>query len=317
MQNRMVVVILISALILVVLPTSSEAIPEIDLDQFIGFTTPETIIDPETGQVLIREGTVITKEMIQRLIDMDYINKFRSYIVPVTGVNLNKGNLEILVEDTDLLYANITPTDATFKIVKWTSSASGIVQVSERQDSANMSNISAIVKGISPGTATITVTTLDGNKKASCQVRVLLPVTSISMHPTEANLMPQESLKIQAAVVPAEHTKPGITWESTNAAAATVDQSGFVTARAEGETRIIARSVQDNSITSFCAVTVAVPADLDPSSADNEEAVLQEDTETNDEDEDDDNELDYLLIVLIGTIAIVIILIVVLLVFKR
>lgn len=316
MQNRMVVVILISVLILMVLPAGSEAMPEIDLDQFIGFTTPETIIDPETGQILIREGTVITKEMIQRLIDMDYINKFRSYIVPVAGVSLNKGNLEILVENTDLLYANITPADATFKIVKWTSSAPGIVQVSERQDSTNLSNISAIVKGVSPGTATITVTTLDGNKKASCQVRVLSPVTSITMHPTEATLLPQENLKIQAAVVPAEHTKPGITWESTNAAAATVDQSGFVTARSEGETRIIARSVQDNTITSFCAVTVAAPADLDPAPADNEENGLQDEAELNDEDEDD-SELDYLLIALIGIIALVIILIVVLLVFKR
>lgn len=55
------------------------------------------------------------------------------------------------------------PSNATNKNVSWESSDNTVVTV----------NDSGVIKGIQPGTATITVVTQDGNKTAECQVTVI------------------------------------------------------------------------------------------------------------------------------------------------
>jgi len=82
--------------------------------------------------------------------------------VPVTGVTLNKTNLALTVGGTDTLYATVAPEDATNKAVTWSSSNTNVATV----------NSNGVVSGVSAGTATITVTTVDGNKTANCSVNV-------------------------------------------------------------------------------------------------------------------------------------------------
>lgn len=54
------------------------------------------------------------------------------------------------------------PEDATTKGVEWTTSDEKVAAVDNN----------GLVKGIKPGTATITVTTKDGRKTATCEVEV-------------------------------------------------------------------------------------------------------------------------------------------------
>ena len=81
--------------------------------------------------------------------------------VAVTGVSL-KASTGLIVNGTETLAASVTPDNATNKNVTWSSSNSAVATVSA----------SGEVKGISAGSATITVTTVDGSKTAACAVTV-------------------------------------------------------------------------------------------------------------------------------------------------
>ena len=82
--------------------------------------------------------------------------------VSVTGVSLNTTSLGLVVGGQGTLTATITPANATNQNVIWSSSATGVVTVS-----------GGVVTAVAAGTATITVTTADGNKIATCAVTVV------------------------------------------------------------------------------------------------------------------------------------------------
>ena len=82
--------------------------------------------------------------------------------VPVSGVSLNKDSLALGVGDTETLTATVAPDNATNKAVTWTSSDTSVATV----DAAGK------VTAVGAGTATITVTTQDGNHTAACTVTV-------------------------------------------------------------------------------------------------------------------------------------------------
>ncbi len=279
--------------------SSAEAISESQLRQFIGLSTPEAIRHPQTGEVLIEAGTTITEEMVQGIIDSGWLERYKQYITPVTGVGLSESELTMLIGDTEIIYAYISPRDATFKVVRWVSSDSEVLQVTERRSRTTMSNASATLTALSPGTAVVTAITVDGNRRASCQVQVLVPVRDMNLAPTEATLKPGETLELQAWVEPTEGTNPEITWESTDPAVARVSDWGTVTAGNEGEARVIVRSVQDSTVNAFCAVTVT--------EEEAEEVVA-------DTDEDD---VDYILFAIIGITALALIALVAVLLSKR
>ena len=82
--------------------------------------------------------------------------------VPVTGVTLNRTTANIDQGKTVKLTAAVKPSDATQKGVTFKSSNTAVATVAS----------DGTVKGVKGGTATITVTTKDGNKTASCKVTV-------------------------------------------------------------------------------------------------------------------------------------------------
>ena len=88
--------------------------------------------------------------------------------ITVTGVTLNKTTLTLDVGKTDTLKATVTPSDATNKNVTWTSDNAKVATVTG----------SGIVTAIAAGTTTVTVTTTDGNKTATCFVSVNAPVAN-------------------------------------------------------------------------------------------------------------------------------------------
>jgi len=90
--------------------------------------------------------------------------------VDVTGVTLNKTSLSLIVGAAETLTATVAPNGATNKNVAWSSSNSDVATVSN-----------GTVTAVSPGTATITVTTQDGGKTATCTVTsISIEMVSIS-----------------------------------------------------------------------------------------------------------------------------------------
>ena len=82
--------------------------------------------------------------------------------VSVSGVTLDKTTLSIEVGGTSTLTATVSPDNAADKSVAWSSDKTDIATVTD----------AGVVTGVAVGTATITVTTADGGKVATCQVTV-------------------------------------------------------------------------------------------------------------------------------------------------
>ena len=80
----------------------------------------------------------------------------------VNNVSLDQTNVKTEVGETLQLHAVVSPEDAYNKAVTWTSSDSSVAAV----------DINGLVTAKAAGTATITVTTEDGGKTASCTVTV-------------------------------------------------------------------------------------------------------------------------------------------------
>ena len=97
--------------------------------------------------------------------------------IPLESISLDRDNAVIPTGTTIELNASILPENTTETII-WTSSDESVATVpTSRGD----------VKGVAPGTATITVRTLDGKKKATCQITVQAPATTFTA-PTAVDL---------------------------------------------------------------------------------------------------------------------------------
>ena len=87
---------------------------------------------------------------------------------PVT-VSLDKTSLTLVVGLTNIIYASVNTSNASNMEVSWSSSNPGVASVSSTV--AGVVSI-ATVMGLSAGTATITVTTLEGGYSATCSVTI-------------------------------------------------------------------------------------------------------------------------------------------------
>ena len=85
-----------------------------------------------------------------------------TYAVPVQGVSLNNTQISLYPDETKTLSAAVSPTNASNKALIWESSNRDIVTVDEQGN----------VTALKPGTATITVTTVDGSYKSLSTVNV-------------------------------------------------------------------------------------------------------------------------------------------------
>ncbi|MHA4806877.1 Ig-like domain-containing protein [Flavitalea flava] len=85
-----------------------------------------------------------------------------SATVAVTGVTVSPTTVSVATGSTTSLSAAVSPGNATNQTVSWSSSNTAVASV----------NSSGVVTGLTSGTATITVTTQDGNKTATCAVTV-------------------------------------------------------------------------------------------------------------------------------------------------
>jgi len=172
--------------------------------------------------------------------------------VAVTAVSLNKTATSLTVGYSEWLYATFLPSNATNKNITWSSSDKAVVNIRE-----DHSDSSCLVMGVSAGTATITVTTEDGNKTATCIVKVNaanVPVTGVTLDKTATTIAVGGHEQLVPMVQPSDATNQNVTWSSSNSAVATVS-NGLVSGVGAGTATITVRT-EDGNKTATCAVTV-------------------------------------------------------------
>ncbi|MCI9526206.1 MAG: hypothetical protein HFH37_04720 [Lachnospiraceae bacterium] len=114
------------------------------------------------------------------------------------------------------------------------------------------------VKGLKPGTATITATAEDGGKTASYRVTVKQPATSLKVKKKSITLNINDKKKktatIGASLLPSNSTD-SITYKVKNSKIAKVDKKGKVTALKTGKTTITVKSTSGKTQTVTVSVT--------------------------------------------------------------
>jgi len=164
-------------------------------------------------------------------------------VIHVTSVELNTTSATLNVGGALDLVAEVKPADATDKSVKWSSSDDSIATV----------NAVGHVVAKAAGTVTITVTTNDRSKTATCEITVKdIPVESITLDKTSLSLTVGGSYKLKATVVPSD-VPFVLEWSSSDTSVATVDQDGNVKAVSKGSAVI---TVASGGVKATCSVSV-------------------------------------------------------------
>lgn len=174
-------------------------------------------------------------------------NTSQQNVINVERISLNKDNLTLEEGSKEQLKATITPSDATYRNVTWTSSNDSVASVD------NSGNVTA--KSI--GTAVITATTKDG-KSADCTVTVKkkeIAIEFIYLDCGSLSIQKGKSVRITAIIGPDNTTySKTVKWSSSNEGVATVDSDGNVKAIAAGKTTITAETV--NGKIASCSISV-------------------------------------------------------------
>ncbi len=180
--------------------------------------------------------------------------------VNVTGVKLDieleEGvQLQIDKGSTYTLNAIVEPSNATNKNISWESSDNTIATVKN-----------GVITGISEGTATITVTTEDGNKTASVVVKVTgnsnIKVESVKLNKDTLNLEVGDTTNLVVTFNPVNANNKNVTWSSSNEKVASITKTGIITALEKGET-IITVTTEDGNKTASCKLTVTEKTNTD------------------------------------------------------
>lgn len=145
-------------------------------------------------------------------------------------------------------YVRASVTGSTdYKNVKWTSSKKKVCTVTQ----------SGKVKGKKVGTAYIKARAMDGSgASARCKVRVIRPVTKLTIKPGSATVLVGEIYKLKAQYKPKNATIKKVKWTTKDASIATVDSAGRVVGVAPGMVEIKAKSQDGFGKTARCYVTV-------------------------------------------------------------
>lgn len=170
--------------------------------------------------------------------------------IPVTSVTLNSNTINLNVSEVATLIATVQPSNATNKTVIFSSNNTSV---------ATVNSSTGEVRAVGPGEAVITVTTVDGNKTSMCKVKVIQPVTGITLNTTSSTSIKKgQKISVTATVQPSNATNKVVTFSSSNTSVATVDNSGVITAINIGDAIITATETTSGK-TAQIDITVEAP----------------------------------------------------------
>lgn len=160
----------------------------------------------------------------------------------VESVTLDNEYIEIKVGETATLTAEILPEAAAGTVCEWESSDPSVATVDGDGN----------VKGLVPGTATVTVTA--GGKSDKCLVTVDgIDVEKVTLDASNIDIYIGSSAKLTATIYPSNATDKTLEWSSSDEKTATVDKDGNVYGVAAGEAVI---TVKASMATAQCKVRV-------------------------------------------------------------
>lgn len=155
--------------------------------------------------------------------------------IAVKSITASISKSQMMVGDTAMITASVSPKNASNKKLTYTSSNQGVAAVNSR------GQVTAKVAG----TARITVKASNGKSAA---VNVTVKDRSIDVQRIELGILPTATIikgstaRMSASVIPANATDKTLTYTSSDEAVAVVDADGKVTAKETGKAAIIVKA---------------------------------------------------------------------------
>jgi uncharacterized protein YjdB len=177
---------------------------------------------------------------------------------PVAGITLSTGNTITDSTPGGVLSntATVLPTNATNKMVTWSSSHTQVAIVNEN----------GLVTPLRNGKTVIRATAQDGTgvfAEKTVTVKRHEPVAKITITGATAITTHGQTAQLAAGIAPIGAPIRGVTWISSNTAVATVSSTGLVTPKTNGTVKILALS--DDSVASKYASVDVVISGQEPS----------------------------------------------------
>ncbi len=171
----------------------------------------------------------------------------------------------ITLSDATLKAGETAVLTASFDPDTTPQSARGLKWSSDNENVATV-DASGKVTAVGVGKARITAVSevFEETPAAECLVTVNkndVQIEGVALNETAVEVKPGDKLQLSASVLP-EGSPQGVTWSSSNAEIALVDEAGLVTAIAEGTAVVTATSSADSSKSASCTVTVTASAPL-------------------------------------------------------
>ena len=207
-------------------------------------SSDETVASVENGKVYaLNAGTaVITVTTADG-------NKTAQCTVTVSGIDAESvsftGPDSVKIGELIDLDPVFVPENTTNRNVEWLTSDSSIAVVDE----------DGVVKGIKAGTVTITMTAEESGLSYAKEITVIQPVKKITLSSSEEILLVDDSMQLEAEVLPEDASNKNIVWSSDHEEIASVDEDGMVYALQEGKAVITAAS-EDGNAKASCIITV-------------------------------------------------------------
>lgn len=197
---------------------------------------------------------------------MNYANTLIREFKPYLRLEkIVKAPTAITLSDATLKTGETAVLTAVFDPDTTPQSARGLKWSSDNESVATV-DASGKVTAVGVGQARITAVSevFEETPAAECLVTVNkndVQIEGVALSETDVEVKPGDKLQLSASVLP-EGSPQGVTWSSSNAEVASVDEAGLVTAIAEGTAVVTATSSADSSKSASCTVTVTASAPL-------------------------------------------------------
>ena len=166
----------------------------------------------------------------------------------VRAVTVTPSSLTLEAGDTEVLTAEVSPSNATDKTITWTSSDAKVATVNEN----------GVVTAVGSGKAVITGKS--GTKSGTCDVTVMGSATGVKLSPESIELSYNETATLVAVVEPEGFVKnTSVNWTSSNPELLKVEGDGLsakvTAASTKGDFTVTVKTV-DGGFTAACKVSV-------------------------------------------------------------
>lgn len=162
-------------------------------------------------------------------------------------VTLNKSSITIYVDGTYQLSATVAE-GIQDRTIAWSSDKTNAASVDKN----------GLIRGVAPGTATITAE-IAGGYKAACTVKVVLVAAKkIAFYPSSLKIEKGKSSQLTVVFTPENTTNKALSWKTSNKKVATVDANGLLTAVGIGKVTITATTKDGSKKSAKLTVYVVV-----------------------------------------------------------